>query len=463
MPLLNRTNYRSNSSANPPSYALSDVRIGVLHMGLGAFHRAHQAVFFEHALRGGNMNYGVCGITQRTSDIAESLNAQDCLYTVNARDGAGNQPMIVGAIREATFYPRDVARLLEIAKSPDLRLMTITVSEKAYRPDSDSTLCVPRRIATLLAARFEAGLPGIAVISCDNLPSNGAVTRMVVTNAIKSQGRNDGFLDWVEEQIRFPNSMVDRIVPAITKENIDEFEKAYGYRDLSLITTEPYNEWVIDQDPLSEELGPVGVRFVSHVEPYEMTKIRIFNGTHSTLAYLCQLSGIEYVAQGIVDPTLAPFITRLQEEELSRSFTPPYDLDPIEYACTIRKRISNPTLLHRSAQIAMDGSQKLPQRLFTPANDLLAAGLPTTRITLAIAAWLHYLATNAAVSDPLAPQLQPIARNRDAAAAVEQTLRAEQLVTRVDSALLPAITKWLEKLRCQPVHEILLELERGSI
>lgn len=463
MSLLTRANYLSNSSANPPLYALNDVRIGVLHMGLSAFHRAHQAVFFEHALRAGNMNYGVCGITQRTSDVADTLNAQDCLYTVNSRDGVNNQPIIVGAIREATFYPRDVARLLEIAKSPDLRLMTITVSEKAYRPGSDSNLSVPGRIATLLAARFEAGLPGIAVMSCDNLPSNGAVTRMVVTDAIKSQERSDGFLDWVQEQVRFPNSMVDRIVPAITKENIDEFEKTYGYRDVSLITTEPYSEWVVDQDPLSEELGPVGVRFVSHVELYEMAKIRLFNGAHSTLAYLCQLSGIEYMSQGIVDPTLAPFITRLQEEELGRSFTPPYDLNPIEYARTIRKRISNPTLLHRSAQIAMDGSQKLPQRLFMPANDLLAAGLPTTRITLAIAVWLHYLATNIAVNDPLASRLQPIARNRDTAAAVEGTLGCEQLVTTVNRALLPAITKWLEKLRSQSIREILLELEHGSI
>ena len=463
MSLLNSTNYRNYNSANPPSYALSDVRIGVLHMGLGAFHRAHQAVFFEHALRGGNMNYGVAGITQRTSAVADSLNAQDCLYTVNARDGAGNQPMIVGAIREATFYPRDLARLLEIAKSPDLRLMTITVSEKAYRSDSDSSDTLPGRIATLLSARFEAGLGGIAVISCDNLPSNGALTRMIVTDVIKSQWRNNALLNWVQEEVRFPNSMVDRIVPAITNESIDEFEKTYGYRDTSLITTEPYNEWIVDQDPLSEELGAVGVRFVSHVEPYEMAKIRIFNAAHSAVAYLCQLSQIDYVAQGIVDPIFAPFITRLQEEELGRSFTPPDGLGPIEYARTIRKRISNPMLLHRSSQIALDGSQKLPQRFFMPANDLLAAGLPTVRITLAIAIWLHYLATNGAVNDPLASQLQPLARNRDAATAVEKVLGAQALVTRVDKALLPAITAWLEKLRREPVRELLLELERRPV
>ena len=193
-----------------------------------------------------------------------------------------------------------------------------------------------------------------------------------------------------------------------------------------------------------------------------MAKIRIFNAAHSALAYLCQLSQIDYVAQGIVDPIFAAFITRLQEE-LGRSFTPPAGLGPIEYARTVRKRISNPMLLHRSSQIAMDGSQKLPQRFFTPANDLLAAGLPTVRITLAIATWLHYLATNVVVNDPLAWQLQPVARNRDAATAVEKVLGAQALVTSVDKALLPAITAWLEELRRAPVRELLLELERRPV
>ena len=220
---------------------------------------------------------------------------------------------------------------------------------------------------------------------------------------------------------------------------------------------------MVEQDPLSEELEPAGVRFVSHVQPYEMAKLRIFNAAHSALAYLCQLSDIDYVSQGIIDPTFALFIARLQEEELGRSFTPPDDLDPIEYARTIRKRISNPTLLHRSSQIAIDGSQKLPQRFFTPANDLLVAGRSTVRITLAIATWLHYLGTSVVVNDPLAALLQPLTRNRDAAAAVATVLGSEALATRVDSALWPAITAWLEKLRNQPVREILRELEGRTV
>ncbi|MEI6811159.1 MAG: mannitol dehydrogenase family protein [Actinomycetes bacterium] len=459
MSKLARANYLNYSAVNPPQYSMDQVKIGVLHMGLGAFHRAHQAVFFDRLLRSGNLNYGICGVSQRSSTVADSMNAQDCLYTVNAQDGQASTPTIIGALREARYFPRDLERILEIARSPDLKMITLTVSEKAYRSDDASQL--PQRLVTILRARYESGLPGIAVISCDNLPSNGAFTRKIILDVITE--KSSGFFEWANTQIRFPNSMVDRIVPAITSKSIDDFEQRYGYRDDSLISTEPYNEWVIEDDALSQDLTPAGIRFVPRVAPYELTKIRLFNGNHSTLAYISQLCGIEYVHEAIIDSAIAPFVSRLQEEELGLSFKPPHDIDLKEYARTVRKRVSNPTLLHRAEQIAMDGSQKLPQRLFSPANDLLQLGLPTQRISLAIAAWLHFLATKDQVNDPLADQLQPLARLSEPMSAVSQTLGFAQLATKVNPALFPMIAAWLEKLRSTPIKEVLIELERGSV
>ena len=471
MAQLNRENYSSHRSANPPQYDLNQVKIGVIHMGLSAFHRGHQALFFERVLRSGNLNFGVVGVTQRSSDVADVMNSQDCLYTINEREGAGFAPIIVGAIRKAVFFPRARQELLEIARSENLKLITLTVSEKAYQcnstrdgvnlnsaevqadiADTHSLRTFPSRLLDLLVARFESGLAGVAVISCDNLPTNGDITRAVVVDLAIKQNRSAEFLNWLQSEIRFPNSMVDRAVPAITQDSIDEFYQSYGYQDRSLITAEPYLEWVIENDPISEYLAPVGARFVSKVAPYEAMKIRVFNGAHSALAYICQLAGIEYVAEGVVDPIIGDFIKNFQEKEAGRSFVAPADLDPMEYAKIIRKRVSNYALLHKSIQIAMDGSQKLPQRIFASANDLLKLGLSTDHITLIIAAWLRFLEINEKVNDPLAASLQNLVRNPDALQSVSGTLSFEGLATKVDPKLFPQIAAWLAQLRVKPVR-----------
>ena len=478
MAQLNRENYSSHRSANPPQYNLEQVKIGVIHMGLSAFHRGHQALFFEKILRSGNFNFGVVGVTQRSSDVADVMNSQDCLYTINEREGAGFAPIIVGAIRKAVFFPQARAELLEIARSENLKLITLTVSEKAYQcnsarngvnlssakvqadiADTNSLLTFPARLLDLLVARFESGMPGVAVISCDNLPTNGDITRAVVVDLAIKQNRSAEFLNWLKSEIRFPNSMVDRAVPAITQDSIDEFYQSYGYEDRSLITAEPYLEWVIENDPVSEYLAPVGARFVEKVAPYEAMKIRVFNGAHSALAYICQLAGIEYVAEGVVDPVIGDFIKNFQEKEAGRSFVAPADLNPIEYAKIIRKRVSNYALLHKSLQIAMDGSQKLPQRIFASANDLLKLDLSTDHITLIIAAWLRFLEINEKVNDPLGASLQNLVLNPDALQSVSGTLSFEGLATKVDPKLFPQIAAWLAQLRVKPVREVLQTLK----
>jgi fructuronate reductase len=402
--------------------------IQFLHLGLGAFHRAHQAVFIKQ---------NIASVSMRKADVADALSTQGNKFEVIARDGSGETTTLVESIKEALFYPRDISRITEIAKSPDLKAITLTVTEKAYKNGGDDG--VPDRIAFLLAERFKAGAPGIAIISCDNVPSNSQFLRGLVLEVVAANGESE-LLQWINKNIRFPNSMIDRIVPAMTS---------------SAITTEPFNQWVIENDPISELFQGTGVEFVPDVKPYELAKIRLFNGVHSTLAYIGEVEGIEFVANAITHPVIAQFIKALQETEMVPSITDTGGIDLISYATTIRKRISNPTLRHRAHQIAMDGSQKMQQRIFDGANDLAKLGRPAPLHIAAVAIWVHFLATNSEIDDPLADKLTPLAKPVDALEAVVKTLSLEDFTRKLNPSYFEAVAKDLATIRKSSVLEIL--------
>jgi len=402
--------------------------IQFLHLGLGAFHRAHQAVFIKQ---------NIASVSMRKADVADALSTQGNKFEVIARDGSGETTTLVESIKEALFYPRDISRITEIAKSPDLKAITLTVTEKAYKNGGDDG--VPDRIAFLLAERFKAGAPGIAIISCDNVPSNSQFLRGLVLEVVAANGESE-LLQWINKNIRFPNSMIDRIVPAMTS---------------SAITTEPFNQWVIENDPISELFQGTGVEFVPDVKPYELAKIRLFNGVHSTLAYIGEVEGIEFVANAITHPVIAQFIKALQETEMVPSITDTGGIDLISYATTIRKRISNPTLRHRAHQIAMDGSQKMQQRIFDGANDLAKLGRPAPLHIAAIAIWVHFLATNSEIDDPLADKLTPLAKSADVLEAVVKTLSLEDFTRKLNPSYFEAVAKDLATIRKSSVLELL--------
>ena len=402
--------------------------IQFLHLGLGAFHRAHQAVFIKQ---------NIASVSMRKADVADALSTQGNKFEVIARDGSGETTTLVESIKEALFYPRDISRITEIAKSPDLKAITLTVTEKAYKNGGDDG--VPDRIAFLLAERFKAGAPGIAIISCDNVPSNSQFLRGLVLEVVAANGESE-LLQWINKNIRFPNSMIDRIVPAMTS---------------SAITTEPFNQWVIENDPISELFQGTGVEFVPDVKPYELAKIRLFNGVHSTLAYIGEVEGIEFVANAITHPVIAQFIKALQETEMVPSITDTGGIDLISYATTIRKRISNPTLRHRAHQIAMDGSQKMQQRIFDGANDLAKLGRPAPLHIAAVAIWVHFLATNSEIDDPLADKLTPLAKSADVLEAVVKTLSLEDFTRKLNPSYFEAVAKDLATIRKSSVLELL--------
>lgn len=402
--------------------------IQFLHLGLGAFHRAHQAVF---------IGQNIASVSMRKSDVADSLTAQGNKYEVIARDANGERTTLVESIKESLFYPRDIARINEIVASPDLQAITLTVTEKAYKNDGPDG--VPARLAHLLSERFKMNALGIAIISCDNVPSNSQFLRGLVLEVIAAKG-DSKLLEWVTSNIRFPNSMIDRIVPAMTS---------------AAITTEPFNQWVIEHDVIEPLFVGSGVEFVPDIKPYELAKIRLFNGVHSTLAYIGELEGIEFVANAIIHPVIAPFIQALQEREIVPSIVDTGGIDLVSYAATIRKRISNPTLHHRAHQIAMDGSQKMQQRIFDGANELAKQGKSAALHQACVAIWIHFLATNTEIDDPLAHRLTPLAQLPDPLEAVTKTLTLAEFTRKLDQLHFSAIAEDLKLIRNTSILQLL--------
>lgn len=431
-------------NALTPDYSRAGRKIGVIHFGLGAFHRGHQAVYCDDALRSGVGEWSIYGISPRSAQVTDALRKQDFMYTVNEREGERQNPRVIGSILDGSLYDLGNAPLSQAILSPELKLITITVTEKAYQAgiQSDS---MPNRLLDILQLRFSRGLAAPVLISCDNLPANGQFLRRVLLASAHQRDLDSDFQQWLTN-ISTPNSMVDRIVPAITPSAIEEFEREFGIRDESLISTEPFRQWVVEPHVGDRLLADIGIEISSEVEEYEALKLRLFNGAHSTTAYFSQLSGIEYVYQAIALPKWSGFITRLQEQ-LANSFVAPSSLDVAKYCAQARARIGNSAVAHRSAQIAMDGSAKLPQRLFHVMNTLHQAGQPRERIAFAISLWIRFLQSGLSVTDPLAEGLLDRARVEESNRAVRQVMQTPGLQGPINEEEWPVIAGYLDQVR----------------
>jgi fructuronate reductase len=450
-------------------------KIGVVHLGVGAFHRAHQAVYTEEC-----GDWGIAGFTQRSAAVVDQLAPQDCLYTLLVRSSGEVHPQVIGAIRAVAFAGAKPAVLVERLADPAVSVVTLTVTEKGYRLDPatrDLRLADPEIAADLagrpprtvagqlaagLAARALAGCPPLTVVCCDNLPSNGPtlarlVRQYVQACAVAHGGRparsdrpdrpgpggsgtavavaalvgGDDAAAWVAAAARFPATMVDRIVPATTGADRADAAALLGVRDEAAVVAEPDSHWVIEDD----FAGPrprwelAGALLVPDVAPYEIMKLRVVNGAHSALAYLGGLAGHEYIATAAADPSLAGYVQRLLAEDVAPTLDPPTGVDLAAYQERQLPRFANPALRHSTAQVAMDGSQKLPQRLLGTISDRYAAGAEPVWASLAVAAWMRHVATGQSgdgrpfpVNDPLAgifaERLRGVSGPRQVAAAL---------------------------------------------
>nr|WP_202885600.1 mannitol dehydrogenase family protein [Kribbella sandramycini] len=418
-----------------PAVDPGSLSIGVVHLGLGAFHRAHQAVVTERAaVATGNTRWGISGVSQRSAAVREQLAPQDGLYAVLERGLGDPTVQVIGSIREVLTAPESPEAVVARIADPAVSVVTLTVTEKGYRAkgggldlddpeiQADLTGRPPRTVVGQLAAALARREAPLTIVSCDNLVANGPFLRRLVAEYFDARGKTPD----VFAASRFPASMVDRIVPATTEDDRAEAARLLGVRDEAVVVAEPFLQWIIEDEfagdrPAWERGGAV---LTADVAPWEQAKLRILNATHSMLAYLGALRGYETIAEAVRDDELAALAHTLITEDVIPTLTPPDGLDLTAYGATVLERFANPALKHRTTQVAMDGSVKLPVRLLGTLQDRLTAGAEPTTLTLAVAAWMVYVHTTPALDDPQAPALKSALANATTPTAVVDALLA---------------------------------------
>jgi len=415
-----------------PPYDPRDVTAGIVHLGIGAFHRAHQAVYTDDVLGRDGGAWGIVGVTQRSPEVRDRLAPQDGLYCLAERGPRQTRLRVIGSVRRVLVAQEEPAALVAALADPAVRLVTLTVTERGYRHDpatggllvgdpdvaadlaDGGTRTVPGQLAAGLARRHAEDLP-LSVVCCDNLPSNGRFLRRLVLE--HCERRDDALAAWVAAHVAFPSTVVDRIVPATTAADRAEVDAALGVEDHGTVVAEPFREWVVEDRFAVErpQWERAGARLVDDVAPYEAVKLRMLNGAHSMLAYLGALAGYETTAAAMRDEPLVAALRALMAVDVAPTLTPPPGRDLAAYSSTVLERFANPAITHRTEQIAIDGSQKLPQRLLATAADRERAGATAEWVALAVAAWMRYCDGRAddgrplAVEDPLAPALRAAA------------------------------------------------------
>jgi fructuronate reductase len=443
----------------------SEPEIGIVHLGIGNFHRAHQALYTEEAMLAQPGDWAICGVTLQ-GDVSkrDALTAQDALYSVVERGPAGVRVTVVRALREVLAMPFDRARLFELLADERVRIVSLTVTEKGYcrdpqtgdadfshagvaqdlaNPAEPST--VPGILTAALRARRDAGTPAFTVLSCDNLSHNGAALRQVVCSYASRLDADLGA--WIGEHVAFPSTMVDRIVPATTDADREAARAALGVADDVPVPCEPFRQWVIeDRFPAGRpSWETAGAQLVDDVEPFEIAKLRMLNATHSTLAYLSMLAGFETISDAVSHAPLKELIHAMMTREIAPTLSVPASFDLLAYRDALLERYANPALRHRCAQIAMDGSQKMPPRIFSTIAARLDAGQSIDRLALAVAAWFVFLRGRAdngeryAISDPLAERLTHFAGSATSAEQLADAMLAVRDVVPESLGRAPAL------------------------
>jgi fructuronate reductase len=438
MPLL--LSRASLSSLPPhvvvPRYDPDPVPVGIVHLGIGAFHRAHQAVYTDDALALAAGPWGICGVSLRSADVRDRMAPQDGLYTVVEKAPAGVSYRVIGSVREVLFRGDQLETILERMAAPATRIVSLTVTEKGYchdpasgvlnaaHPDIVHDLALPADpvstvglVVLALERRRASGAGPVTLLCCDNLPHNGRLVEDMVSAFARE--RDPALAGWIAANVAFPSTMVDRIVPATTDSDLADVNRALGLLDAAPVVCEPFRQWVIAGEfaagrPAWERAG---AQFVTDVAPFEAMKLRLLNASHSMFAYLGFLAGHETIWQVAAQPDFAVLMRALMDEA-TPTLALPAGVDLPAYKAALVERFANPALPHRTQQIAMDGSQKLPQRLLGTVRDNLAAGRPIDCAALAVAGWMRYVSgvdeagREIKVADPLAADFARVAAAR---------------------------------------------------
>lgn len=414
-----------------PAYRLAEHKpqIGIVHLGPGAFFRGHQAWYTEQALQYGG-DWAISAVSMRSPDVSQALTPQDGLYTLAVLDAVQSY-QVIGAVQEVLIaseqYPQVLARLT----AERTKYVTMTITEKGYCLNSSGELDLTHAqvkqdltgdsqpvtaiglLYTALAARFHANIAPFCVISCDNLTDNGHKLRRALINFAKQ--KDPTIANWLSQQLVSPCTMVDSITPATDDAIKAQVATVLGVSDNWPIKREAFVQWVIEDILPSDRPAwqQAGVIYAQDVSAFEKAKLRLLNAPHSTLAYVGSLLGYETVFDAMQDKVLTQFIAQMINDEIMPSFAPPAELNVTQYSADILARFNNPAIRHLLAQIAWDGSQKLPMRVLPAIRDNLAAGKPVDKLAFAIAAWCRFIfkryKDNEKLVDPLAEPLLAVA------------------------------------------------------
>ena len=419
---------------------------GIVHLGLGAFFRAFGCVYVADAMAASGGDWGIIGVSLRSPSVRDALKPRGWAYTSVTLAPDGEKLRDIRVLNDVLVAPEDPSAVLAAMADPGVRIVTLTVTEKGYchnpatgalnpdHPDIVHDLSHPLPVSAIgflvraLQMRRAAGTRPFTVLTCDNLPENGRLVRGVVLDLAR---RIDPDLAlWIAREGRFPSTMVDRITPATTQADIDRVSALIGAHDAAPVMHEAFSQWAIEDDFVAgarPDLAAAGAEMVADVTAHERMKLRMLNGTHSALAYTGYLAGHETIADTLADPVFQRFVRHLWDE-IMPAVTAPQGVDLAAYAEALYHRYANPAIRHRTWQIAMDGSQKLPQRILGTLDDTLAAGRAAPGLCLAVAAWMRYVAgTDEAgapidVRDPLAARLRALAAGAESPAAKVEAL-----------------------------------------
>jgi mannitol 2-dehydrogenase len=443
VPLRQSTLAALPEAVRRPTYDRAAARSGVVHLGVGSFHRSHQAVYFDRLLAAGHTDWGITGVGVLAADrpLHAALRAQDGLYTLVLKQPDGSlEPAVVGSLLDLLLLDDDPDAVLGALAAPATRLVTLTITEGGYSTDkatgrfrldaalaADLTRSQPRTAFGLLTAalrrRRDAGTPPFTVVSCDNVEGNGDLARQTLVEFARLQeaATGDGLADWIAASVAFPNSMVDRITPATTDDDRDRLAATAGVADQWPVVAEPYLQWVLE-DRFSDGRPPldeVGVQLVADVRPYELMKLRLLNASHQVMSYLGYLAGYRRVDEVMADPLFADLVERYMRQEATPTLPPVPDTDLDAYRRTLLNRFANPAVSDTLARNCAEGSERIATFVLPVVREQLAAGGPVELAVLAVAAWARYATGTDEDGEPIAvldarlDRLTPLVHDED--------------------------------------------------
>jgi mannitol 2-dehydrogenase len=401
-----------------PTYDRTLVRTGIVHFGVGGFHRAHQAMYLDRLMNAGKaLDWGICGVGVMEFDarMKQVMDSQDCLYTLVLKDPDGSwQPQVIGSIVEYLFAPDDPDAVIEKMADPTIRIVSLTVTEGGYNfhhvtgefdaenPAVAADLrpgAVPATtfglITEALVRRRDRGLPPFTIMSCDNIQGNGHVARQVFTAFAALRGKawgDEGLGGWVAGNVPFPNSMVDRITPATTEQDRAEIAERFGIADGWPVVCEPFTQWVLEDhfEAGRPPLEDVGVQFVNDVEPYELMKLRLLNASHQGLCYFGYLAGYRLVHDVAQDPLFARFLLAYMEQEATPTLAPVPGIDLDAYRRQLIERFSNAGVRDTVPRLCAESSDRIPKWLLPVIRENLGAGGQVRLSAAIVASWARY-------------------------------------------------------------------------